>query len=143
MSIIYITGDLLDQETIAHQCNCVSSSGKGLYTSVVLKYPWADIYRQRTKNSIPGTILQMGNVIHMFSQYYPSGPNNTNDTKSLRLQWFNNCLNQISKLNITSVSFPHYIGCGLARGNWDDYHNCIKEFAKTNPHINVYIVKKE
>jgi len=143
MSVTYINGDLLDQEIIAHQCNCVSSSGKGLYTSVVSKYPWADIYRQRKNNSVPGTILHMGNIIHMFSQYYPGGPNTTNDTKSLRLQWFTNCLNQISSLNITSVSFPHYIGCGLARGNWDDYLNCIMIFARNNPHIKVNIVKKD
>jgi O-acetyl-ADP-ribose deacetylase (regulator of RNase III) len=145
MSVVYVEGDLLHPSFtfIAHQCNCVSSSGRGLYSAIIAKYPFADVYQQRITHSTPGTILQMNNVIHMFSQYYPGSPNNGNDCKQLRLQWFNNCLNQIAKLPINTVAFPCYIGCGLARGNWNDYHDAIKIFARNNSHITVYIVKKE
>ena len=145
MSVTYVKGDLLDKrfKIIAHQCNCVSSSGSGLYSYIIGKYPWADIYQQRQNYSTPGTILQMNNIIHMFSQYYPGGPNNKNDSKQLRLQWFKKCLDEISILPIDNIAFPCYIGCGLARGNWDDYHDAIKMFAQNNTHIQVYIVKKE
>lgn len=144
MPLTNIEGDLLsgDYETIVHQCNCVTIAGCGLYSSIAKVYPQADIYSLRTEPSVPGEVIVTEPVIAMMSQYYPGGPNSTSDTRSRRLRWFKRCLNKIAALELDSVAFPHGIGCGLARGNWDDYEMCIREFSDANPSVNVYVVKK-
>ena len=147
MGLFVVEGDLLSGEyqTIAHQCNCISKNGGGLYLDVIEKYPQTDVYSTRKRPSIPGTIMFINPVILMFSQYYPSGPREESfgfDTKEERECWFKQCLDAIPELGISEIAFPYKIGCGLAQGKWRKYKTMIKIFAKTNPDIDVYIVKK-
>lgn len=144
MPLTNIKGDILsgDYETIVHQCNCVTSAGCGLYSAIAKVYPQADIYPLRTEPSRPGEIVVTKPVIGIMAQYYPGWPNRTNDRRSRRLRWFKKCLDKIAALELDSVAFPHGIGCGLARGNWDDYERCISEFSDANPKVDVYVVKK-
>jgi O-acetyl-ADP-ribose deacetylase (regulator of RNase III) len=44
-----VKGNLLDatEQYIAHQCNCTSTTAKGLAATLFRRYPYADIYRER------------------------------------------------------------------------------------------------
>lgn len=121
---------------------------------------------------IPGKIMLSGNndsIINMFSQFLPGKPQTNNeynykynnkvliaikqniidkdifDTYTHRLQWFNDCLKEISNQveKNTTIAFPYNIGCGLAEGIWDDYLNMIIVFAINNPNLNILIVQKK
>jgi O-acetyl-ADP-ribose deacetylase (regulator of RNase III) len=176
----YVRGrDLLEfkADYIAHQCNCISKGSSGLAKTIKDRYPYADQSIGRpnsggsSKADIPGTIrvfLPPKNVPHsptfigMFAQYAPGPPTDT-ETARIRLDWFEDCLDEISnsgavvkvaaplqsvfhadRLHATSdsfsIAFPERIGCGLAGGNWDKYHNVLWMFASTNEHIDVTIV---
>ncbi len=136
-------------QVIAHQCNCTSKTGKGLYIDIIKKFPHADIYKTREKDSIPGTIKLTGNekgktkIIAMFAQLFPGKPS-VKETSKMREQWFVECLNKMSKIkNLKSIAFPYHIGCGLAQGNWNNYKKLIENFASQNPNTQVYIVSNE
>lgn len=130
MSVLYVYNQsLLDcnAQLIAQQCNYVSKKAKGLSQSIIDKYPYADFYSKRTTPSVPGTIRVVGNkqlemryICAMFAQMYPGKAKYNNDTTKYREIWFEKCLQEISKLkNLKSVAFPHGIGCGLAKGDWN------------------------
>lgn len=134
----------VDSEIIAHQTNCVTQTKKGLAKIIFNKYPRADCYIYRIKPSTPGTIdirdireTDGKIVINMFAQYYPGKPmindNPNSDGVSSRLEYFNQCLQQISEYiknnNIKSIAFPWNIGCGLAGGKWEDYYHAIEKFS--------------
>lgn len=132
---------------IIQQLNCVTSYPKGLSKSIFDKWPDANIYKQRTSHSKPGTnhIIQSDKIlVGLFSQYYPGKSYYTNDTYKMRLEWFKQCLdNLIIELNdCKEVAMPYLIGCGLAGGNWDKYLTIIKEWAMTN-HIIVNLYDLE
>lgn len=152
--ITEINGDLLDADTdfICHQCNCVTTRGKGLSKVIFDKYPEADIYSERinsnkynnTKDE-PGTIKVRGNVINIIGQYYPGKSKYSNDTKEKRIEWFRQALELIDETicdngNNYSFAFPYKIGCGLAGGDWNLYYDMIKDFASDKV---VYIYKLE
>nr|QBK90264.1 MAG: hypothetical protein LCPAC102_01770 [Pithovirus LCPAC102] len=77
----------------------------------------------------------------MLSQFYPGKSKYNNDSVLKRKEWFLLCLNKIKLIpNITSISFPYNIGCGLVGGNWDEYNDMIKEFSISS-NITVYLYK--
>ena len=137
-------GDLLDfKGMIAHQCNCVSKRGKGLYSKVAAKYPESDVYKNLRKKSVPGTNAYFENVICMFAQYYSGKPLYKNDTSAKRLAWLSLCLADIIKQKCNcDIAFPKNLGCGLAGGDWDYYYEMLKSFATLFQH-NVYIIEYE
>lgn len=147
----FYDSDLLDSDAqiIAHQCNCISKTAKGLSKSVFDKFPYADIYSKRKEPSTPGTISVKGSlklsqrwVCNMFAQLNPGWPKD-GDTAQDRLRWFRSCLLKISKIkNLRSIAFPENIGCGLARGVWSDYLAQIEKFASENPVVKVYIISQ-
>ena len=161
----YVRGDLLEFEAdyIAHQCNCISKGSSGLAKTIKDRYPYADQSIGRpssggsSKADIPGTIrvflppkstFQRPTFIGMFAQYAPGPPTDT-ETARIRLDWFEDCLDEIAvfhadRLHATSdsfsIAFPERIGCGLAGGDWNKYHDVLWMFASTNGHIDVTIV---
>jgi hypothetical protein len=68
----------------------------------------------------------------MFGEVKPSKPKGRDgESAASRQALFKSCL---ERLDVplppdARVAFPHGIGCGLAGGNWDDYHASIREFA--------------
>lgn len=148
-----IDGDLLEakEQYICHACNCVSHGAAGLAYDLFKKFPYSNIYVQRTSSSEPGTISIHGDgdqnryIINMFSQYFPGKPNNNikKDTSKIRKNYFMSCLEHISKIEgLQSVALPFGIGCGLAGGNWEEYYRLIEWFANSNPNVNVCLYKK-
>jgi len=72
--VTIIEGDLLeaDEQYIIHQCNCkTTGDAAGLAAAIFKKYPKANVYKNRPKESVPGTIVIRGNVIALYGQYYP------------------------------------------------------------------------
>jgi len=151
-----INGDLLDakEDYIVHQCNCISTNAQALAKQIFGRYDYANSYKNRINNdkstyTQPGTIEIYGNgndqryVINMYAQYYPAKAKYDNDTLAKRFQWFQQCLNDISKIdNIKNktLAFPFNIGCGAAGGDWNIYYNAIQTFANKQK-INITLYK--
>lgn len=55
------------------------------------------------------------------------------DSSRNRNVWFQRCLialaEELKDFDRPKVAFPYKIGCGLARGNWDDYRKLINEWS--------------
>lgn len=68
----------------------------------------------------------------MFAQNQPGRPT-VEENAELREMWFDTCLRQLVRIygqrSDVCFAFPHQIGCGLARGNWDHYLAMIEHFA--------------
>lgn len=141
MPIEIIEGDILEakEKYIVHQCNCVSNKSAGLAKFIFEKFPYSDVYTNRTEPDVPGTIKISGDgiknrfIINMFGQYYPGKPkssSNIKDDYNARSDYFLNCLKQMKYIqDIESIAFPYYIGCGLAGGKWKNYNSMIHQFA--------------
>ena len=83
-------------------------------------------------------------VVCLFGQYQPGTPNKypkykkasdedgVVETYKIRETWFEQGLNELKKWildnKIKSIGFPYKIGCGLARGKWDNYNAMIINF---------------
>lgn len=147
MSLTEIKGDiLLAKETyIAHQCNCVTNKAKGLSKQIFKKFPYADSYTNRQNYSNPGTIEVFNNVINMYAQFYPSKAKYKNDSKELRIEFFENCLKEISLIpgiHYKSIAMPYKIGCGLAGGDWPTYKKILEDFC-INEDITIVLYNNE
>ncbi len=154
--ITFVHGDLLEskEKYIAHQCNCITTHPLGMSKTIFQEYPHADCYTNREAFDEPGTISIAGDgsakyrfVINMFAQYYPGPPRGLNDSSQAREKMFQQCLDKISDLfkkkeHQGNIAFPNNIGCGLAQGKWEKYHQMLKGFAKANPKVRVFIYKK-
>jgi hypothetical protein len=140
-----VEGSLLDADTdfICHQCNCVTTHGKGLSKAVFDAFPEANIYEERSRENgvhdAPGHVIVKDNVINMLAQYYPGRARYRNDTKQDRINWFSQCLQAMSEEygSDYSYGFPYKIGCGLAGGDWTTYYEMIEEFAK-DKNVKIY-----
>jgi len=147
MPLTVIKGDLLqaDEQIIVHQCNCVTSESKIVYT--VEKYPYSNVYTIFPR--VPGEVLitypeEKGPIVVAFlAQYYP-GRSRPGDSRTERLKWFRECIGSLAifmkERGIDRVAFPFKIGCGLAGGIWEDYLRILEDFSKT---INVIIYRKD
>lgn len=138
-----VLGDLLEVKTqyLAHQCNCITKTARGLAAQVFDTYPEANVYKKRSHPSTLGTIQVVGRVINMFAQYEPGAPGF--ETRASRLEAFRKCLVDIEQLpELQSIAFPYGIGCGLARGYWTDYQTVLEEFSSRLPQVQVFLVKE-
>jgi len=130
--ITYVKGDILDsKETyIVHQCNCRTTTPKGLSHQIFKKFPYSNVYKNNPRTL--GTIEIRGNIVALYAQDYPGQPRNTNDTRENREIMFQECLDILSGVlkQGETVAFPDHIGCGLARGNWSNYLKMITDFSE-------------
>lgn len=158
MSLVWKNGSIVNSsdQYIAHQTNCVSTFAGGLANTIFKQFPYSDIYALRSSGNkdFPGKIIISGNgederyILHMMGQYYP-GKSKFNDSSyidspSKRKEYFKQCLEHIARLsNLTSISFPFKIGCGLAGGNWPEYLEMLEKFASKVNSVKVHIWKYE
>lgn len=128
-----------EEQYIAHQTNVSSSNYSGVAKAIFEAYPWSNNYNTKRFDRL-GSIDIFGNgneqryVININAQRYPGKADiNPFDSTEERVEHFQNCLTEISKIpNITSLALPHKIGCGLAGGDWFTYLSIIKSFAINN-----------
>ena len=158
-SVTYQEGDILyinGVDAICHQVNCLTVKAHGLSANIAMRYPWGDIYSKRipigTRNlatirtrGTPGDVTIFGdgsgfNIVCLKAQWEygkcfrsfrkPIAP--YYDTTDNRERWFQQCLNKLGeRIDIQTIAFPEYIGCGLAGGDWKKYLGLIKDFAET------------
>ncbi len=138
-----VTGNILSSEEqyIAHQCNCVTTSSAGLAKIIFTKWTHAECYYIRWANDKPGTIEVRGDgkyggrpIINMFAQFNPGKPHKADDPHDgyqARKKYFIECMKAIDALKPSSVAMPHGIGCGLAGGDWEFYEKVITKFSKS------------
>lgn len=136
-----VRGDLLESDAkyIVHQTNCISDGGAaGLARHLFDKFPYADTYRNREKEDVPGTIVVRGNgedqryVINLMGQYFPGSyaPNTDKDNEAKRRYYFFKGLLKISEIeDLKSVAFPTFIGCGIGGGDWRVYLDLLLKFS--------------
>lgn len=142
-NIQIINDNLLNsqEDIIVHQCNCVTTSGRGLSKAIFDKFPEANVYENHnTKKSRPGTIeIREINskqiIVAFFAQRGPGKPQlRGDDNAQIRLIWFQYCLeeltNQIKNINKKTIAMPYLIGCGLAGGNWESYFSILEEWTE-------------
>lgn len=154
MPLKFITGDLVengDDQVIAHQCNCITSYGKGLSKIIFDKYPYANIYNviPRYAGSImirrPPSEEKGPIVVGMMAQFHPGASKIFDDSRQIRLTWFKMCLQKtidFMKLNnLRTLGLPYKIGCGLAKGLWEDYFDIIERMSEKTPEIEIRIYK--
>ena len=165
-----VMGDLLVEgaqaDVIAHQCNCVTLGGRGLYTALVAKYPYCDVYsRRRESSSRPrlgslevcepenGTLPK---IACLYAQLGPGKPGQASkkygvkasaDSAAKRLEYFNLSLDALAEAATVGdwkqVAFPYNIGCGLAGGDWTAYSAALRTFAARLPATRVCLYKKQ
>jgi O-acetyl-ADP-ribose deacetylase (regulator of RNase III) len=162
MNLKVITGDLFDaqEKFICHQCNAVTTRGANLAKAMFARFPWADIYSERSyphtpaAHELPGNIIVRGDgkdqrfVVNFIGQYYPGSPrypDSKRDGFKARQKAFTDCLDKVAQIPyLTSVAFPWQIGCGAAGGDWLVYRHLIREFAeKVNVPVRVYRLPNE
>lgn len=138
-----------DVHVIAQQNNCVTKSAKGLAQHIAQTLGVNPYLNSKTR--VPGTVdlimspQQTLMVANMYAQYHPGGPSSglrniprrdalglkIEDTSLQRLAWFRLCCQKIriwmKDNGIETIGLPEGIGCGLARGNWSDYLQIIRE----------------
>ena len=160
-----VVGDLLNCQAtiIAHQCNSVTSRGKGLSGALFSKFSYADIYSCRSQDGHRDTLGKVivrtphnqttlssdtkePVVFNMVAQRYPGPSKYDNDSIEKREQWFASCLQEMASMPACHTSgqiiaFPENIGCGLAGGTWLRYRSMIEKFSEACPEIKVIIVR--
>lgn len=154
--IVIIEGDILDsnEDYICHQCNCVTTTSKGLSKAIFTKYKWANSYIHRTPHEYdkhfdkPGTISimhngypELPNIVNMYAQFHPGKCFSHNETYHMRIMWFKQCLDKLGERigYESTIAFPHGIGCGLAGGFWDIYYQAIQDFVDKFEHKIKYV----
>lgn len=107
-----------------------------LYFQICKQFPHANIYSRSEKRQ-PGTFQIQGDgiknrrVLIILSQIYPGKMYSPSDSKSRRLTWFKDALDDISTLqDLKSICFLNQLSrdCG---GNWSEYYQAIADFSQT------------
>lgn len=130
---------------ILSQENTTSSSFKGLTNAIVEKFPYANPLKHNREFgtfalSYPPfeyIINSCGrptpNVVHIFAQIYPGGPNKSDDSREERLRAFSHALNSFAhylannQVGAKTIAVPLGIGCNLAKGKWEDYLGLVEK----------------
>lgn len=117
-------------------CKKLDPKKEPILSSVVERYPYANIYAGDTKHK-PGSIQIVGDglknryIIIVFSQIYPGSMDYPRDNKRQRVEWFGMALDKIAEIeNLKSVAFPTQIAKD-GGGNWSQYYMLISDFADT------------
>jgi O-acetyl-ADP-ribose deacetylase (regulator of RNase III) len=137
-----------NEQYIVHQTNTKSKKAKGLSKSIFDEFPYSNEYKEDNSRkigevSIKGDGIKQRYIINLYGQINPGAPK-SNDSYENRKKWFAQCLKKISKIeNLSTIAFPYNIGCGLAKGKWEDYFDMIKNFAETRSDIFVSLYKLE
>jgi O-acetyl-ADP-ribose deacetylase (regulator of RNase III) len=125
--------DILQSESqyIVHQCNCTGNRSWGLAAKIFKKWKSANIYsgKNKVETRTPGEIIVREKIINLLGQIHPGGPSD-GDTSLEREKFFAEGLEKIAALQPVSVAFPFGIGCGLAKGDWNNYMKMLEDFAQ-------------
>ena len=135
-----VRGDIITcgADYIVHQCNCMTTIGKGLSLDMFAAYPHSDIYSRRRTADVPGKNIIVAldghpTIVNMLAQRSPGKSTYQNDTPQMRIQWFKQCLDHLATVVVpgSTIAFPYKIGCGMARGSWPTYEEMLIKFSES------------
>lgn len=137
-SIKTLSGDVLKSkaDVICHQTNCKGVMGAGIARQIKAVYP--KVFKEYESYCRKGSPLGQAQLIEVAPSKYICnifgqdgyGTNKQQTDYKAVQSALNKLKSQMQSLGLTSVAFPHGIGCGLAGGNWNTYSNMIKETLK-------------
>ena len=158
-------GDLTtaNVDMIVQQNNCIMHKPHGLSDQISRKLgvnPYAGRSKVDKYNE-PGSVsIYLSNktrpkyVACLFAQFGPSKPEtyykninkkyNVDDSFENREKWFYQslcCLSVLKNNDVKTIAFPYLIGCGLAGGNWNHYHQIIVNWSNSLKEIKVIYYK--
>ena len=150
-----IQGDLLEYEVdvIAHQCNCVTRGCSGIAYPIFRDNPQANTYTTNPNPTNYGSaqIFKANGkpykyIANIYGQYDVGHPRPlTIDSAEMRRMAFSQGLDIVydwmMENGCTSIAFPKGIGCGLAGGDWEDYHQMILNMSTFFPEFTTTIVE--
>ncbi len=147
-NITIIQSDLTNIECtkgsfIVHQCNATGNRNLGLASVLSKKYPRCNLYsgKHKVDQRNPGTFILRDHIIALIAQLYPGKPS-SNDSASMRLNWFCNALDDACRIKgVETLYLPYGIGCGLAGGDWKEYAKAIELISCKNQHVKIILVK--
>ena len=146
-----VDGDILQVPTdyLTHQTNCVRANrarglAEAIFTNIDDSSP--SPHEDRPFRSIRPTKGPSYTVVNLNAQRYPGAAYWSNDTREIRLAAFRHCLKLLGDLVVEGrtaeakqgksiVTMPIRIGCGLGKGNLEEYHSEIERFA--NEHVSL------
>lgn len=145
-----INGDLLELaragefDVIVHGCNCYRAMSGGIAAQIAEQFPQAETadnltgFKDKKKlgdYSIANGVNDHNNKFYILNAYTQFTPG-----RDFQMRHLKKVLKKISAVwGHTRIAFPK-IGCGIGGGHWPDVESMIKEFAKSNPTIQVTIV---
>ncbi len=116
---------------VAHQCNCLTrGAAKGVAATIFRAFPYADIYKKRSRDDIPGAAVvkrpfpaMQGYpvVVNLLSQRYPGPAERDDDTPEERLAWLHLALTDAVRQlggGIHKIFIPYKMAAGMAGGDW-------------------------
>lgn len=150
----YKDGDLLksDCTTILHQANCFSTMGAGIARGIAHLYPEAQL---ADKESLYTSEQKLGKfslasvegvtIVNLYGQYNIGKGLQTNykalaEALDLFLVTTNSGLVRDLNVNLKKVGVPHFIGCGLAGGDWKVVRKILED-ASLKHEIDIYVYK--
>lgn len=143
--ITYKSGNLLeasDVNVLIHGCNIFCIMGGGIALSIKNKWPFVYNADRLTK---PGDVNKLGTfsfakvnnnltVVNLYTQKAIGGGD------VFEYEAFDKGLQKIKKhfgLNV-NYGVPHFIGCGLAGGNWEKVTKILETHFKAEGNLLVY-----
>ena len=138
-----LSADALD--AYAHQCNCFTTMGAGIAKSLAAQFPEvnaADAATVRGDISKLGTftkavVTPTSTVYNVYGQYSTSRLMRTTNYPAL-FSGLRAVMEDMVKNGKSTLGIP-YIGCGLARGKWEEVEPFIKVLAdKYNITVTVF-----
>jgi O-acetyl-ADP-ribose deacetylase (regulator of RNase III) len=144
MSLRLVKGNIFsyaNSHIIVQQCNCVSEDLKGLAQKIYRQYPDTDTRQGRRCVELYGRCLigEMNmpfgvkvRVANLYAQIYPGKPALFGpDSAVSRLEKFREAFIELTTAtsDVDSLAIPKNIGSGLAKGNWEDYAETIRNIA--------------
>ena len=161
--IIYSTGNLIEKayngdfDIIIHCCNCFNNMGAGI--AKFIKQKWPDAYNADNK-TMKGDSSKLGTftfakvktkynadfyIVNAYGQYHyakpPIGKEVNLDEEALRNS-FLSVNNYFKNMKDARIGIPK-IGAGLAKGNWNNIENIIKESFTNFEAVEVVLYDRE
>ena len=152
MPMQYRQGDMVKHilsvdalDAYAHQCNCFTAMGAGIAKSLAAQFPEVKAADAAT---VTGDISKLGTftkaavtptstVYNVYGQYSTSRLMRTTNYPAL-FSGLRAVMEDMVNNGKSTLGIP-YIGCGLAKGNWDEVEPTIKVLAdKYNITVTVF-----
>lgn len=152
MPMRYQQGDMVKHilsvdalDAYAHQCNCFNTMGAGIAKALAAQFPEV---KAADNTTVTGDISKLGTftkaavtptstVYNVYGQDYISSLIRTTNYPAL-FSGLRAVMEDMVSNGKTTLGIP-YIGCGLAKGNWEEVEPTIKALAdKYNITVTVF-----